>query len=840
MDADRLRGLTEEEAARRLKTVGPNEAPRGRQRRLLDIVVETMREPMFLLLIGAALLYMFLGDLGEGLFLFAGATAAIGLVIFQESRSERALASLRDLAQPFARVIRDGVDTKIPARELVPGDLLLVGEGERLQADGALVAGDVLSVDESMLTGESAPVAKHPASGDPPPDVVPGNDAGPHVFAGTMVVAGQGVVRIARTGASSALGKISTALAAIGHEPTPLQKTTGRVVTLIGFVALVFCGLVAVSYGLLRGDWVGGLLAGITIAIALVPEEFPMVLAIFLALGAWRLATHKVLVRRSAVVETLGGTTVLCVDKTGTLTKNRMKVARLWAPSADIEINGETSLPDAGRKILALACLASSVRPVDPMDRALRALSDGLGETSATAAQEPDRVWPLRPERLAVVQLWTQPTGRRIAAAKGAPEAIFALCRLPAGERDRLHQVILSYAEQGLRVLGIASAPAERPFDEPRDLAFEFAGLVGFIDPLRQDVPQALREARGAGIKVAMITGDHPATALAIARLAGIDVTAGVLTGAEVAQLSFTDLCARLKRVRIFARIAPEQKLRIVEAFKADGEIVAMTGDGVNDAPALEAAHIGIAMGKKGTDVAREAADLVLQDDSFASIVGGVRMGRRIFGNLRRAMIFITAIHVPIAGMALIPILMGLPQLLFPMHVVLLELVIDPLCALVFEIEPSDRNAMQRPPRRRDESLFGLRQIMIALVQGMGVLAGVLGVYWWASIATGETEARATAFVALVTGVLVLALADSAVSNRIFAPHRRIFWLIVLAVAVVLALVLFVPALTAVFSFSTPEPRLLILAVAVGLVSGGWTVLGRLHRPKRPASLVAP
>lgn len=833
-----LTGLSTAEAARLRQQVGPNEVATGGGRTLRQIVVETMREPMFLLLIGAALLYLFLGDLAEGLFLVGGAAAAIGLVIVQEARSERALAALRELAQPHARVIRDGVETQIAARDLVPGDILLVGEGDRLPADGLLVAGDVLSVDESALTGESAPVSKQPAllaeglTADP----APGAESGPCLFGGSLVVRGQGVVQVGRTGAASALGRIGCSLAAIAHEPTPLQRTAGRLVGWLGLVALAFCGLVAVAYGAMRGDWIGGALAGITVAIALIPEEFPMVLAVFLALGAWRLANHQVLARRSAVIETLGGATVLCVDKTGTLTENRMEVARLWTGEGDFDIAGGAAMKGAAADVLRYAVLASAVRPVDPMDKAVRALHAAALAAEPLLQAEPERAWPLRPELLAVVQVWRLAGQGRLGAAKGAPEAIFRLCRLPPDVVERLQAVIRAYAEAGLRVLGVASARCEGAFaDEPQDVAFQFAGLVGFVDPLRPEVPAALKEARRAGIEVLMITGDHPATALAIARAAGIETEAGVLTGADLAALPTAALGERLKHVRVFARILPEQKLRIVEALKGDGEVVAMTGDGVNDAPALEAAHIGVAMGRRGSDVAREAADLVLLDDSFASIVGGVRLGRRIFANLRRALTYVTAIHVPIAGLALGPVLFGLPPLLFPMHVVLLELVIDPTCALVFEAEPSEGRAMDRPPRRPDEALFGPAQILIALVQGAAVLAGVFGLYWWAltALPQGEEAARGAAFLALVVGNLVLALTDSASSGRLFAPHRRAYWMIVATVAVVMSIVLTAPPVAALFDVAPPSPELLLLALTVGAVSGGWSAAGSLIRRRR-------
>jgi len=597
-------------------------------------------------------------------------------------------------------------------------------------------------------------------------------------------------------------------------------------------VAIGFCALVALAYGLLRDDWVGGALAGLTVAISLVPEEFPLVLAVFFAIGAWRLATHNVLTRRSSVIETLGGATVLCVDKTGTLTENRMAIARLWTREGDVAVADGADLAPSARTALRIAALASAARPVDPMDKAVRAMSLAVLVDEPPLSGAPEQVWPLRPELLAVVQVWRTAGEERIAAAKGAPEAIFRLCRLDSAEAARLHDVIEGYATQGLRVLGVASARHDGPLDaEPRTVPFEFVGLVGFIDPLRADVPDALEEARRAGIDVIMITGDHPATALAIARTAGLDVSAGALLGAEVAAMPIEELRARLKTVRVFARIVPEQKLRIVEALKADGEIVAMTGDGVNDAPALQAAHIGVAMGKRGTDVAREAADLVLLDDSFASIVGGVRLGRRIFANLRRALIYITAIHVPIAGLALLPILLGLPPILFPMHVVLLELIIDPTCSLVFESEPSEAEAMRQPPRPATEPLFGPAHLGIAASQGMGVLVGVLGLYWWSLTMGGVPEpmARGAALVALIVANLVLALADAAVPGRLLTARRPTYWFIVGVVALVLALVLGVPAVGSIFKIAMPDAGLLGLAVGIGVVAGGvwrsWTVL---------------
>lgn len=824
--ATQVLGLTSAQAADRLREEGPNALPAARDRNVWRILLETGREPMFVLLLAAAILYLAIGDVGEGLFLVAGALFSVGLVVVQELRSERALAALRELAQPHARVFRDGEPVRIPAREIVRGDLLLIGEGDRVPADALLCSAEVLSVDESTLTGESAPVTKRRgAAGEVFASTTqPGAEESAFLFAGTLIVRGQGLAEVARTGPRSALGLIAGALAEIGHELTPLQKTAGQLVTLLGLVAIGFCIVVAGAYVVFRDDWVGGILAGVTIAIALIPEEFPMVLAVFLALGAWRLASHRVLVRRSAIIETLGAASVLCVDKTGTLTENRMRVASLWIGGARVDVDDARPVTSQAIEALQVARLACAPHPVDPMDRAIDALSP-----LALSKQTPERTWPLTTGRLAIVQLWVGDGEGWQAAAKGAPEAIFRLCRLPEAHVEDLHAALAAFAEGGLRVLGVAAATAPVGFTgKPESLTFSFVGLVGFLDPLRADAAAALQEARRAGIKVVMITGDHPATAAAIARLAGIDTSAGVLTGAETADLPLPTLRERLRHARVFARVAPHQKLLLVEALRENGEVVAMTGDGVNDAPALEAAHVGIAMGQRGTDVAREAADLVLTDDSFASIVGGIRLGRRIFSNLRNALTYITAIHIPIAGLALAPILLGQPPLLFPMHVMLLELAIDPTCALVFEAERSEARAMRRPPRPRDQPLFGTTQLRVAFAQGAMLLVGVLGLYTWALGAYREDEARAGAFIALVLGNLALALADSFTSGGLFSRRRFIYWAIVLAVAAILMVIFLVPGVAATFAVAAPDATLLAISLLVAAASGLWAATLRL------------
>jgi Ca2+-transporting ATPase len=805
----RLSGLTSQQAAKRLAEFGPNSIARQERRSLGRIARETLREPMFLLLLAAAGLYLIFGDLAEGIFLSAGALLSLTLVVVQEVRSERALAALNALAEPMVRVMRDGALVTIGAKELVPGDIVVLAEGARVPADGELVEGSALEVDESTLTGEAAACTKVAATAEA------GGTANSAVFASTLVLRGQALAEVARTGPSTRIGQIGTALRDIREQPTLVQRDVRWLISRIGILALLFCAAVAITYGIVRHDWFQGALSGLTLAISLIPEEFPMVLVIFMTLGAWRMAKHNVLVRRSAVIETLGATTLLCADKTGTITQNQMALRKIWRAGTSHDLSDEIRAEP--RAVIEAAQLASAVQPHDPMDVAVHAAAGPAPEAGLV------RSHPLSPEFLAVVQVWKAPSGHGLVyAAKGAPETILDLCVPDEKARAQVEQAIQDMATRGMRVLAVATARLESAAElDPRNLEYAFEGLLGFEDPVRSDVPPALELARRAGVEVAMITGDYPATALAAAREAGIDTTAGALTGAEA------ELATDISRVRVFARVMPEQKLTLVRRFKDAGHIVAMTGDGVNDAPALAAADVGIAMGQRGTDVAREASDLILLDDRFASIVTGIGLGRRIFTNLRRAMTYIIAVHIPVAGLVLMPLLLGLPPMLYPMHLVLLELIIDPLCSIVFEAEPSEADAMDNPPRDSREPLFGSSQIAVAALDGIVLLAGVLGLYIWlhqSGIADGQ--ARAVSFIALVAGHLALAPAVMARSGR-GSPvhHSRMLWMVTAGASFFLVTMLGIPELRQIMRFSVPEIDRLLLGLAVGIAAGGWSGL---------------
>ncbi|MET3649205.1 cation-translocating P-type ATPase [Phyllobacterium ifriqiyense] len=817
-------GLTSDEATRQLERYGPNAMPSDAAKSVFAIAKEILAEPMLLLLLAAATLYLMVGELAEGLLLAGFAALTLGLVFFQQQRSEKALAALRTLGAPSARVIRDGKECTILGHLVVPGDLILIDEGERIPADAILHAGSGLVVDESLLTGESVPVRKRAGDGNEGSGE-PGGDDQPFVYASTLVVKGHGTAMVLDTGTRTRAGRIGASLAAIVVERTRLQISVNRIVRIFGGLAAIVCCALAIFYGVYREDWLQGVLSGIALAMGMLPEEFPVVLSIFLAIGAWRLAQLKVLARRPAVIETLGAATVLCVDKTGTLTENRMRVRFLDILADQLEVRPDLrDTPQPFRSLVTAAWLATRPASIDPMDRAVTALASPVrGDNMLDWPMV--REYSLKPELLAMSIAWKDDAGHFAVACKGAPEAVIDLCHLDDGTAKRVMERVQAMAGKGLRVLGvgIGTSTREELPDSQHDFDFTFAGLVGFEDPLRETVPPAVREALRAGISIKMITGDYPATAMAIAAAAGIDTKGGAVTGNQLERADANELELLVSSANVFARVMPEQKLRLVEALKRRGEVVAMTGDGVNDAPALKAAHIGIAMGKRGTDVAREAAGIVLLDEDFGRIVSAVKMGRRIFDNLRKVMIYISAVHVPIAGLALLPLITGMPPLFFPAHVVLIEMIIDPMCSIVFERTPPESDIMKRPPRPVGDPLVGFAQVALGIVQGSALLFVCLGVYQLFLYQDTSVEAARTAtFVAVTAGNLSLALSNSrreVVVLHLLERGRMSFWIAsAIAVAIVSACI-FQPHLASLFGFTRPAAGQAALAAAAGITA---------------------
>lgn len=843
-----LPGLSQEEVASRLREEGYNELPSSRRRSLIAIALGVIREPMFLLLVACGTIYLVLGDVQEALMLLGFVFVVMGITLYQERKTERALEALRDLSSPRARVIRDGEVKRIPGREVVREDILVLGEGDRVPADAAILSCTNLSIDESLLTGESVPVRKAACGGAIAEMASPGGDDLPFVYSGTLVVRGQGIACAKATGLQTELGKIGTALKTVDIEETPLQRETQRLVRYLACFGIFLCVLVITVYGLTRGDWLNGFLAGITLAMAMLPEEFPVVLTIFLALGAWRISQKHVLTRRVPAVESLGAATVLCVDKTGTLTLNRMSVSRIFARGSFHSMKKHRSepLPEAFHELVEFAVLASLNAPFDPMERALKHMGERyLGQTEHihsnwVLVQE----YPLSQSLLSLSHVWRSPENDDyIIAAKGAPEAIADLCHMDEAQMGEVTKQVQTMAREGLRVLGVAKAAFRKVSlpGEQHDFSFEFLGLVGFADPVRQHVQDSIKECYRAGVRVVMITGDYPATAQNIAQEIGLTPLDDVITGHELDKMDDSMLRERIRSVNIFARVVPEQKLRLVNALKAHGEVVAMTGDGVNDAPALKSAHIGIAMGGRGTDVARESASLVLLDDDFSSIVQAVRLGRRIFDNLKKAMAYILAIHVPIAGLSLLPVLFKWPLLLAPIHIAFLELIIDPACSIVFEAESEEAGVMSRPPRNPKEPLFNRSVLLLSLLQGLSVLAIVLAVYLVAlHRGKGEEDARTLTFTSLIIANLGLILTNRSWSRTALAtlrkPNTALWWVIGGAMSF-MGLVLYVPSLRGLFHFSTLHPMDLVFCLAAGTAGILWFEILKVYRLRRKQSV---
>ena len=839
---DRFKGLSEDQVNIKLKTDGYNELPSSKPKNLFSIAFGVVKEPMFLLLVACGTLYLILGDLTEGLMLLGFVIVIMGIEFYQEKKTEKALTALKDLASPRALVIRNGIEKRIAGREVVMGDIVVLQEGDRVPADATLLYSSNLMADESLLTGESVPVRKMESS-ELKENKQPGGDDLPYVYSGSMIVQGHGIVEVTGIGTNTEIGKIGKALNEVEEEPTQLKKEMNVLVKKLAIIGILLCVLIIIIYTLSRHDLLKGFLAGLTLAMAMLPEEFPVVLTVFLAIGAWRMSHRNVLTRKPAAVETLGTTTVLCADKTGTLTQNKMKVAELFNGSDFYTIDLNNEIPESFHEIIEFGILSSQINPFDPMEKAITSLGDQfLKNTEHIHVDwEMKKEYALSKDLLAMSRVFLNSrTNELIIAAKGAPEAIFDLCHLSAENIKILSSAVEKLADKGLRVLGVAKAKISTPNlpEIQHDFDFEIIGLIGLSDPIRENVPLAVQECYKAGIRVIMITGDYPVTAKNIAREIGLKNYEECITGMELQNMSEEELSLRIRDVNVFARVIPEFKLKIVNALKRNNEIVAMTGDGVNDAPALKAAHIGIAMGEKGTDVARESSSLVLMDDNFASIVGGIRLGRRIFDNLQKALGYIFAIHVPIAGLSLIPVFFAkLPLILWPVHIVFLELIIDPACSIIFEAEKEEKDIMDRPPRNSKEPFFGIDKIILGCSQGIGILIMVLSIYFIAlHYNYSEKETRAFTFTALIASNIAVILSNRSWTRNVFqiilSKNPSVKWVVGGAVFF-LFLILNVPFLLNLFQFERISIMETIICVICGLLSITWFEIYKLMKLKK-------
>ena len=813
-----LHGLSEDEADRRLAEVGPNRwVPRDRLAWLRE-ALRVLLDPMAVMLAIAAVIYSLLGDRRDALVLALALIPVLGVDMLLEARSHVALAKLARAAAPVAEVVRDGRVRALPLEDVVPGDLVMLREGHVVAADGVMQWAANVAIDESSLTGESEPQVKRTSSDfrEAPADA--------RFFAGSVVVTGHGFGQVTTTGTATKYGGIAALVARTEPSPSPLQRRAGRLVRRLGGVAILLAlGLIALS--LARGEpWTEALLGAVSLSMAAIPEEFPIVLTLFLSVGAWRLAQRGMLVRRLASVETLGSTTVICADKTGTLTRGEFRVTEHVILDASI----------SHMELLEAAVLACERHPADAMERAIGTYAEAHGiSLPATASRWAlVRDYDFDPVGKHMSHVWRAlaQDDLFVIAAKGAVEGVLAHSRIDRAARNRVIEANDRLAERGLRVLAVAARRTDRLGSERDQDERELTvyGLLGFQDPLRPEVPAAVDECQRAGIRVKMITGDHALTAHAVAEAAGIvHPDDEIVSGDELAGLGETARATLIARAAIFSRITPDQKFLIVDGLKRAGAIVAMTGDGVNDAPALRRADIGIAMGQRGTDVARATADLVLLDDNFASIVATVREGRHILQNIQRAFLYLIAFHIPIVAIAVITPLAGMPLLLLPIHLVWLELIVHPVSALVFQAERATASVMARPPRDPAAPLLPHSAVAHSAASGGLLATATFGTYWWQLSAAGEPAARALALVVLLTGYQMLLFAERLTIPELVArvPRTGVFWTVSAAAALSLVLILYVPSIAELFRVTPPAIGSVGIALILGILSIGWRLM---------------
>ncbi len=803
-------GLTTVEANQLLKSEGYNELPTEGKRSPFAIILGVIGEPMFALLIIAAVIYLIIGDSQDALVLSAFAMLSVVITITQEWRSEKVLEALRDLTSPRALVVRDGQPQKIAGRDVVRGDLIILSEGDRVPADARLITSDIILTDESLLTGESMPVTKNA-------------DTETIVYAGTLIVRGSARAIVIATGLKSEIGKIGQALHSVEMEQPRLRQQTKKIVMVFALISGGLSGLVILLYGLLHHDWLQGALSGLALGMALLPEEFPLVLTVFMVMGAWRISKAHVLTRKASAIETLGSATVLCTDKTGTLTQNKMSIVYLKADNQEWNGNISQNVSPQIIHLLKSGAMASKLDSYDSMDMAF--FENPLLKSELLNNLKPDFQFGLQPHLLMMAEGYQQADKSYKVFAKGAPEAIAKACRLSPEQTKIVLDDVEMLARKGLRILAVAEAEMLSGTivpDTADQFDYRFLGVVGFADPLRKNVPEAVAECRTAGIRIIMITGDFPATAQAIAEQAGLDYQI-ILTGDDIKNLCEKELQNAVKITHVFARIAPDQKLQIVQALKANGDVVAMTGDGVNDAPSLKAAHIGVAMGLRGTDVAREASSIVLLDGNFASLVHTIALGRRIYDNLRKAMVYIVAVHVPIAGLALLPLIFDKPLILTPLLIALMEMVIDPACSIVLEAEQAERNVMKRAPRNPSSPLLTSSAILWGVTQG-GVALVILGAMWAIANQKGmsETEIRSLIFVSLIIinfSLILINRSFSASIIKIFKHKNPILGWGALGITVLFSVILFNPFAKGLFNLGDVHSHDVLFALLAGITS---------------------
>ena len=825
---DPEKGLTDEEVALSRAKFGSNTLDNTGSKNVLHILKDIFTEPMMILLAAACSVYFFTGETGDGIIMLVAIFIVAGISIYQETKSESAIKALKKLTQPLTNVVRNSLKIQIPSEEIVVGDVMIIEEGQSISADGKVIDSNDLSVDESILTGESFPVEK-----------IPGRD---EIFMGTNVASGLGYCKVTSVGMNTKIGKLGKTLESIKKEETLLQKQINIFVkrmAFIGFIAFLFVW--AYNY-FDSGDLLHGLMHGLTLAMAVLPEEIPVALSTFMALGAYHLLKYNILTKQPQTVEALGSATVICVDKTGTLTENKMKVTEIFnfKENKVIEYTDKDLTSESNRELVNYSKLSSEPVAFDPMEKAIEELFEAAGDKNFTKGLKMIREYPLSGKPPMMTHIYSD--GKKVVTScKGAPEGIISISKLTQEEKRKTDLIINEFAEKGLRVLGVAKADFKGTDFHPdqRDYDWKFLGLVALSDPPKKNIQEVIENFYRSGIEVKMITGDYPVTAKSIGKKIGLRNPEKVLTGEQIVHMTDQELQESVKNISIFARMLPEAKLKIVNALKADGEVVAMTGDGVNDGPALKASNIGIAMGKKGSEIAKQEASLILIDDDLSNMVKAVALGRKIYSNLKKAIRYIISIHIPIISIVTFPLILNwkYQNIFMPIHVIFLELVMGPTCSIVFENEPIEKDIMDQKPRKLTTSFFSFKELTISIIQGLAVALGLMGILYYAiHYGLSEETSRTMIFTSLLMSNIFLTYTGRSEKYSIFTTlkyNNKLLYIITIITVIILVMSLTVTPVMNIFNFISLTADQLLISIAVSFVSVIWIEVfkaSRLHR----------
>ncbi len=829
-NSNQFLGLTNEEVKIAQEKHGKNLLISEKKENFLFKILDVLKEPMFLLLLFAASIYFILGEPRDGTIMLIFVIGVIGIDVIQEWKTDKTLKALKDLSAPHIKVIRNGSEITIKSEDLVPGDLMIINEGVKIPADGEIIKCNDLCVDESSLTGEFQGVWKNTNA------IIDGYWRNDYCYAGTLVIQGNALVRIANIGSKTEYGKIGINVSKAPKNITPLQKQTKKLVKICAYISTILfifvCLLnyINLSHIQFKYRLIQSILSGITLAMAMIPEEFPVILTVFLSMGAWRLAKKNSLVKNLNSVETLGSVSVLCVDKTGTITMNKMSVTDIW------------SIKDDEKELIKIMGMACETEAYDPMEKAMLQYCQehNICEENLFSG-ELVKEYSFTNERKMMGHIWKL-NNKILLTSKGSPEKILSISKLDENQKQYIESKINEMSSRGLRVIAIAKMKIEDETSIPSTLeecTLEFLGLIGLQDPPRKSVKTDISHCIKAGIRVVMITGDNGITASAIAKEVGIPNSNEIITGDMLDVIDDNELKEKIKSASIFSRVIPAHKMRIVKAFKENGEIVAMTGDGVNDAPALKYADIGIAMGHRGSEVSREAADLVLLDDNFSTIVDTIENGRRIYDNIRKAIGYVFTIHIPIALSSLIAPILGITSsslFLLPLHVVLLELIIDPTCSVVLERQPAEKNIMNRKPRNFEENILSKGTLIKSIIQGLVLFATSFGAYYIYLNNTSPEVARSIGLSIIMLSNLLLVYVNSSNTDCAYKSFLKLFkdkvmWLVSLITLFGIGIILYTP-LSKVLSLSPLSFKQLALVILISIVTTLWYDLIKLINKK--------